>query len=108
MSHTNNILINKLINDINYLGTDKNKNEFIENYSIIKDKINKTDLILDSKNNIDSNLSIQELFNIIEKNKDKILNSEELDINTLKYLSDVIEILDNKINNESIEIKENK
>jgi len=102
------IKINSLIENLKNLNKEKKKEDFIKNYSEYKNIIKNIDSILENKNEIDDNLTIDELFTIIEKNKNNLLNTDNLDVKTLKYLSDIISILENKLNNEKIEILELK
>lgn len=116
--------INKLLKDLERIGCEKEKEEFVKNYSKIKDKINKIDNILndntnnddndDNNNNNDKknqydNETIDELFNILEDKEDLIFDSDEiLTINELKKLMDVCNILEKKINNDTMNIIEIK
>ena len=52
--------------------------------------------------------NINELFNILEENSDFILNHEKLETFKLKKLLMISKILEDKINNENINIFENK
>jgi len=101
-----NILIEEIIDKLNNLGNEKNKDEFINNYEIAKNDIEEIDLILERENEfINSNLSLQELFNMLESYKELINNEHELNILILKKILDLTEILENKLEeNEKLNI----
>jgi hypothetical protein len=101
-----NILIEEITNKLNNLGNEKNKVEFIKNYEIAKKDIEEIDLILEKENEfINSNLSLQELFNMLESYKELINNEHELNIFILKKILDLTEILENKLEeNEKLNI----
>lgn len=102
--------IKKLLVELENIGNEKEKEEFIKNYSRIKEKINITDgILLDNNNNnieVHKLYSIDELFDILETNENKIFDSVVLTINELKSLSDICDLLENKINKETIDIEE--
>ena len=104
----NPILINDFISKLNKLGLEKNKPEFIQNYGKLKEQIDLIDLVLNNQNQIDTNLNIQQLFEILEQNKDKLTDKSDIDINTLKLLNDIVELLEDKINKEDSTILEIK
>lgn len=113
------INIHKLIDDLQNIGDEKNKEEFIKNYSKIKEQINLVDTILfnndneyDKENNreIDEyeTNNISELLSILEINEDKIFDSSNLTIGELKYLMKICNVLEKKINDETMNIIEIK
>jgi len=101
-----NILIEEITDKLNNLGNEKNKDEFINNYEIAKKDIEEIDLILEKENEfINSNLSLQELFNMLESYKELINNEHKLNIFILKKILDLTEILENKLEeNEKLNI----
>lgn len=101
-----NILIEEITDKLNNLGNEKNKDEFIKNYEIAKKDIEEIDSILEKENEfINSNLSLQELFNMLESYKELINNDHELNIFILKKILDLTEILENKLEeNEKLNI----
>lgn len=115
-----NINIQNLINELKNIGHEKEKEEFIKNYSKIKEQIKMVDSILfdDTKNDIycetintDENnefktKNINELLTILELNEDKIFNSTNLTVGELKSLMSICNLLENKINEETINIVE--
>jgi hypothetical protein len=117
------INIHKLIDDLQNIGDEKNKEEFIKNYSKIKEQIKLVDSILfnndneydeemdDEENDINDEFetnNIGELLSILEINEDKIFDSSNLTIGELKYLIKICNMLEKKINNETMNIIEIK
>lgn len=104
------IYIVELMNKLNNLGEEKDKNDFITNYSTLKEQIEKTDAILSGENNIDEKIyhlkNINELFNILELNNEFITNPEKLEISKLKELLVITKILEEKLNVETMNIIE--
>ena len=91
---TKHIDIKKLLNDLENIGNEKDKKEFIINYSRLKEEIKIVDDILnyDNLDEIEAKVedyqtkSIDELFKILENNEDKIFGNEILTIQQLKSL----------------------
>lgn len=119
--HTSNnmeINIHKLITDLENIGNEKEKEEFIKNYSKIKQQLSIVDNILLNENDIDckniqnvgyETKDINELLSILETNEDKIFNmSSNLTVGELKSLMEICNILEKKINDETMNIIENK
>ena len=133
----NEIDIHKLIDDLQNIGDEKNKEDFIKNYSKIKEQIKIVDNMLfnngennkynesneseeteeseeSDKNNEsikNDNLkskTINELLSVLEYNEDKIFNYSNLNIGELKSLMEICDILEKKINDETINIIEIK
>lgn len=114
-----NINIYKLIDDLENIGNEKVKEEFIKNYSKIKEQIKIVDSILfnndantnnddNDNNNYESN-NINDLLSILESNEDKIFNSSSnLNICELKSLIQICNMLEKKINDETMNIIEIK
>ena len=102
--------IKKLLYELEIIGNEKEKKEFIKNYSKIKEQIKITDDTLD-ENNL-KNMSeyesktIIELFQFLEQNENKILYDEKLTLNELKSLIIISKVLDEKINNDTMSIIE--
>jgi len=110
MDLESNISLENVINKINQLGKENDKNDFIKNYQELKSKISIIDDILENKNEIDNNLSIDELFVMLEKYNDSLEKSDEylnLDIIDFKKVKDIIELIEIKLNEKMniIEIK---
>lgn len=102
------IYIMDLISKLDNLGGEKDKDDFIKNYSHLKEQIEKTDFILANNDDHDYNTyNIQELFNILESNSELISKPEKLDIYTLKILAKISKILEDKLSIETMNIIEN-
>lgn len=118
--NNNEIDIKQLLNELEYIGNENEKNEFIKNYNRIKEQIKAVDSILFNQSNfIDNNIkndninelesnNISELLNILESNENKIFNSDNLNVIELKSLMNICNILEKKINQETIDIIEIK
>ena len=114
-----NIYIQDLINQLENLGSEKEKDGFIKNYAKLKEQIVYVDNVLEhsqtlgfdsgSGSETDFNkYSIQELFDILESNSALIENPNLLEITQLKMLLKVSKILEEKINTETLNIIESK
>ncbi len=104
------IYIMDLISELDKLGGEKDKDDFIKNYSQLKEQIEKTDFIL-SNNDDDQDYNtyeIQDLFNILESNSELISKPEKLDVHTLKKLTKISKILEDKLSIETMNIIESK
>ena len=108
----NKIDIKKLLIELENIGSEKEKEEFIKNYSRIKEEIKITDNILNDNNikNINEfeSKTINELFQQLEQNENKIFNNDKLIIEELKSLMDICEVLEKKINDDTMSIIEIK
>lgn len=115
----NNISVNDVERDIYFMdlvqkmeniGKESDKEDFIKNYAEIKEQIELVDniLSLDIYGEKLKKLNVKELFEILELNSEKILNPEKLKTSELNYLINITKILDDKINNSSLEISEIK
>jgi hypothetical protein len=102
--------VKKLLNDLENIGNEKEKGEFIKNYSRIREEIKIFDNILNNDNNNNINelesKTINSLFEILEQNENKIFDDEELNVEELKLLVDVCNVLEKKINDDTISIME--
>lgn len=99
------IYIENFINKVNTLGNENNKTLFIENYNNIKNQISNIDIILDKNSTIDNNLDIKTLFEMLNKYTDTI-NEDDIKITDYKNILDLVNLIENKIKNENINIKE--
>lgn len=104
--------IKKFLSELESIGSEKEKDDFIKNYSRIKEEIKLIDSILNEDNitniiDIESK-TINELFEIIELNENKIFDSDNLTVGELKYLMSVCGILEKKINDDTMSIMEIK
>lgn len=100
--------------ELEVLGSEKEKDEFIKNYGRLKEEIENTDKILSDAKDTEhleakySNLTIGELFNLIEINSEYLKNPEKLQTYKFKQLLIITKILENKLNNETMNIIESK
>jgi len=104
--------IKKLLTDLENIGIEKEKDDFIKNYSRLREQIKLVDSILDNED-IDNSgelesKTISELFQIIELNENKIFDTDNLTVRELKYLTFVCNILEKKINDDTMNIMEIK
>lgn len=118
--HNDKILIFDLINQLENLGEENNKEDFVKNYAKLKILIEKTDnvlyddLELNNNNKLELNynqLNIQELFKILESYNEYISNPEKLkklDIEKLKMILKLIKILEEKIESDTLNIIESQ
>ncbi len=112
------INICELISTINKLNQNNlEKDEFINGYRTIKKQIEIVDSVIEQPHdnilNQISNLSIQELYEIMEKNSDKITQCDNFEINKmtaneLRYLMIVSKLLDEKISAQKLNVYEIK
>ena len=104
--------IKKLLNDLENIGSEKEKDESIKNYSRIKEEIKIVDNILNVENteNIDmfESKTINELFKLLEQDENKIFDNNKLTVEELKSLIDICNVLEKKINNDTISIMDIK
>lgn len=111
---TGSININNLVLELEKNGTEKNKEDFIKNYAKLKEQIEQVDNILtdaqiqDSLINKFSKMDIKELFDILESNSHYTNDFQNLDLEKFKTLLVVVNVLEEKLNCESINIIESK
>lgn len=105
-NNQNDINIKKLLNELENIGNEKEKEEFIKNYSRIKEEIKIVDHILNSDNQYNmceyESKTIDELFKLLEKSESKIFDNDILTIKELKSLIDISNILEKKINDDTL------
>jgi len=100
-SHINNLGICDFISQLENIGSEKDKTEFIKNYSEIKDKISNIDDILGKENVIElKDKNITELFELLNKFDNKINNPNTMSIGDLNTIGNLIKLLEEKINQE--------
>ena len=108
------LYINDLIIDLEKNGIEKEKEDFIKNYARLKEQIEQVDMVLtDTKlhNTLTekfNQMDIKELFDILETNSGYINNFDNLNLAKLKTLLVITNILEEKINCETINIIESK
>jgi len=104
--------IRKLLLELENIGGEKDKDDFIKNYSRLREQIKIVDSVLNDNNIYNygefESKTISELFKIIEINENKIFDSDNLTIGELKYLTFVCDVLEKKINYDTMSIMEIK
>ena len=118
--------ITKLIDDIKNLSTTPNAQQFITHYADIKERIDETDIILNDisqnqssltnsstnintpTNSIYNELSIEELFEIVNDNESFFENMSTIDASKLVDLTQLIDTLESKLRSSTFEILEHK
>ena len=108
--NTETIIFENVINKINQLGKEPDKNDFISNYNEVKSKIVIIDDILEKKCQIGENIPIDKLFEMLEQYSsilDKSSDHVELDIENFKKMKDIVELIEKKLDNKVniVEIK---
>lgn len=102
----------KLLKELDKIGDEKQKEDFILNYSRINEEIKIVDKILNESNDKKikdfENYSINELFSMLENNENKIFEDAELNIGDFKMLIDICNILENKIESQTMNVIEYK
>ena len=104
-----NINIKDFCNKVISLNTEENKLDFIKNYSDYKNTFNNIDKILNEKKVYDyENKTISELFDLLEIYEKKIQTETDIDVVDFKYLVDLTNYLEKRINDEKLNIEEVK
>lgn len=108
--NTQTIIFENVINKINQLGKEPDKNDFISNYNEVKNKIVIIDDILEKKSQIDENTPIDKLFEMLEQYSSIIEKSSEhieLDIENFKKMKDIVGLIEKKLDDKVnvVEIK---
>jgi len=103
-----------LVTQLENLGSEKEKDEFIKNYGNLKEQIEITDLILsDSAEATEifkkyEKMNINELFNLLEKNNEFIINPKNLTSWRFKHLLIISKVLEQKLDKSTLDINEVK
>jgi hypothetical protein len=97
-----NTSIDELCNNVNNLTKKDNKLEFIKSYVKYKEELEQVDKFLKNGSEINSELTIQELFNMIQEYENNL--AKEMSISKFKRLKDIIELLELKLSTEEIEV----
>lgn len=117
--NTETIIFENVINKINQLGKEPDKNDFISNYNEVKSKIIIIDDILEKKSQIGENIPIDKLFEMLEQYSSILDKSSDysdysdntehvqLDIENFKKMKDIVELIEKKLDNKVniVEIK---
>jgi hypothetical protein len=97
--------IGELIDKVDNIIKSPNKNDFIKNYNECHNQIKKVDEILYSNSTIDTNNDIKVLFEML-KEYEALIENGDISVSTYKNMRDLIELIENKMKNLSIDIKE--
>ena len=104
-----NLSICDFISELENIGSEKDKSEFIKNYSQLKDKITDIDNILGKENIIElKDKNITELFELLNQYNGKINNPSAISIGDFNIISNLIKLIEDKIEQEKINIIEIK
>jgi hypothetical protein len=109
-SNTQEIIFEEVINKINHLGKEADKNDFIINFNQVKKQIITIDKVLEQDNDLDPSTPIDKLFEMLElysgvlDNKDE---KEQLNIHNFKNISNIVKMIEKKLQ-DPVEITEIK
>ncbi len=109
-SNTQDIIFQEVINKINQLGKEPDKNDFISNFNQVKTQIVTIDKVLEQDNNLDPSIPIDKLFEMLENYKNILTTNdgkEQLDIQNFKNISNIVELIEKKLK-DPVEITEIK
>ena len=99
------VYINDLTDRISHIIKSPNKNEFIKKYSECHDQIKKVDEMLYEPSNLDPNTNIKILFEML-KEYDIIMEKGDITISEYKNMCDLVTLIETKLKQVSIDIKE--
>lgn len=124
VSNNTEIDIQKLLNELEHISNEKEKDDFIKNYSRINEQIKIVDSIIykdtdtgeqtnnseteDNETEDNETEDINKLLSVLEDNEEKIFNSDNLNVFELKSLIQICDKLERKINKETMNIIEIK
>jgi hypothetical protein len=104
-STINDIYINNLTEQISHIIKSPNKNEFIKKYNECHDHIKRVDEILYKPSNLDPDINIKILFEML-KEYDILIESGDITISQYKNMCDLVTLIETKLKQVSIDIKE--
>ena len=103
------ISIKNLVNKIEIIGTDDNKEEFVSNYNKLKEDIDNVDKILKKENKKEDKIirgkNINELYEMLESFN---LSSNDIDADKLRKMKIVLETIEGKIQEVGLQIEKIK
>ena len=76
-TNTQEIIFDQVINKINHLGKESDKNDFILNFNQVKTQIVTIDKVLELDNDLDPNTPIDKLFEMLELYSGVLDNKDE-------------------------------
>ena len=97
-----NIILNDFCKNLDKIGCETNKKEFVNNYKNIKQNFEEIDEILDKPSIIDKKLDINDLLILLNDINSKNINY--LTVHEIKYFKDLLELLEEKISNNKLEV----
>jgi hypothetical protein len=100
-----NIMLIDLTNKIGQITKSQNKNDFIKNYNEYQTKIKEVDEYINKPSTIDQNTDIKQLFEMLNKYNDTI-HSNDITIIDYKTITDIVKLIEYKINTDKLVIKE--
>ena len=106
-SDINSLIINQLIEQISQITKSVNKDDFIKSYHKTHEQIKQIDEILYKPTILNQSLDIKELFEML-KQYDDILEKGNITVSQYKNMLDLVNLLDAKLKNSFIDVKELK
>jgi hypothetical protein len=100
------INLDETINMINNLTKENDKKTYMDNLSEVNDRIKLIDDILEKKSELTEELSIDKLFEMLEKYQNYIDNDVSINVLEFKKIKDIVELLEKKLNDNKVEITE--
>ena len=97
-----NIILNDFCKNLDKIGCETNKQEFVNNYKNIKQNLEEIDEILDKPSIVDKKLDINDLLILLNDINSKNINY--LTVHEIKYFKDLLELLEEKISNNKLEV----
>jgi hypothetical protein len=97
-----NLILNDFCKNLDKIGSETNKQDFINNYNNFKKNLDEIDEILDKSTIIDKKLDINDILILLNDLNSKNINY--LTVHEIKYFKDLLELLEEKISNNKFEI----
>ena len=97
-----NLILNDFCKNLDKIGSETNKQDFINNYKNFKQSLDEIDEILDKPSIIDKKLDMNDLLILLNDLNSKNINY--LTVHEIKYFKDLLELLEEKISNNKFEI----
>jgi hypothetical protein len=98
---------NKICNDILNLTKEENKEEFLKNYSTYKNILNDIEKEMNENSVIDENTTIENLFEQLHFYENKV-NTSTITVKELKFLKNLTDLINIKLQKEKLNIIEIK
>ena len=97
-----NLILNDFCKNLDKIGCETSKQDFINNYKNFKESLDEIDEILDKPSIIDKKLDINDLLILLNDLNSKNINY--LTVHEIKYFKDLLELLEEKISNNKLEV----